>query len=134
MVDPDAAMRLRPIRTVSAVRVRVPQLRRTMPPRDGAAMPRDLLGAERRAVVLRRSIVAAALYDLPRYQREALALQYYGNLSEDETAAALHISRGAVHSHTAHGLSALRAALQTGISSPGGLGRAGTDRGARAGP
>ena len=93
------------------------ELRRTMPPRDGAAMPRDLLGAERRAVVLRRSTVAAALYDLPSYQREALALQYYGNLSEDETAAALHITRGAVHSHTAHGLSALRAALQTGTSS-----------------
>ena len=92
-------------------------LRRTMPPRDGAAMPRDLLGAERRAVVLRRSTVAAALYDLPRYQREAIALQYYGNLSEDETAAALHITRGAVYSHTARGLSALRAALQTGTSS-----------------
>ncbi len=93
------------------------ELRRTMPPRDGAAMPRDLLGAERRAVVPRRSTVAAALYDLPRYQREVIALQYYGNLSEDETAAALHITRGAVHSHTAHGLSALRAALETGTSS-----------------
>jgi DNA-directed RNA polymerase specialized sigma24 family protein len=74
-------------------------------------------GAERGAVVLRASAVAAALYDLPRYQRDMIALQYYGNLSEDETAAALHISRGAVHSHTAHGLSALRAGLETGTSS-----------------
>jgi predicted DNA-binding protein (UPF0251 family) len=94
------------------------ELRRaTTPPRDGAAMPAAMPGAERGPVVLRRSDVAAALYDLPSRQREALALQYYGNLSEDETAAALHISRGAVHSHTAHGLSALRAALQTGTSS-----------------
>jgi Sigma-70, region 4 len=94
------------------------ELRRaTTPLRDGAAMPAAMPGAERGPVVLRRSDVAAALYDLPSRQREALVLQYYGNLSEDETAAALHISRGAVHSHTAHGLSALRAALQTGTSS-----------------
>ena len=64
-----------------------------------------------------RSAVAAALYDLPNRQREVLALQYYGNLSEAETAAALHITRGAVHSHSAHAMSALRAALETGTSS-----------------
>ena len=51
------------------------ELRRaTTPPRDGAAMPAALPGAERRPVVLRRSDVAAALYDLPSRQREALAL------------------------------------------------------------
>jgi hypothetical protein len=98
-------------------RVAEAELRRvTTPPRDGAAAP-DVPGAERGPVVLRASAVAAALYDLPRYQRDVIALQYYGNLSEAETAAALHISRGAVHSHTAHGMSALRAALQTGTSS-----------------
>ena len=90
--------------------------RATTPPRDGAATP-DMPGAERGAVVLRASAVAAAMYDLPRYQRDVIALQYYGNLSEAETAAALRISRGAVHSHTAHGMSALRAGLQTGTSS-----------------
>jgi DNA-directed RNA polymerase specialized sigma24 family protein len=95
------------------------ELRRARAPaRDGAAMSPGLLGGERGAVVLRRSDVAAALYDLPVRQREVLALRYYGNLSEAETAAALHITRGAVHSHTAHGLSALRAALQAGTSSP----------------
>ena len=95
------------------------ELRRaTMPARDGAAIPPDLPGDERQTVVLRRSYVAAALYDLPIRQREVIALQYYGNLSEAETAAALHITRGAVHAFTAHGLSALRAALQAGTSSP----------------
>ena len=94
------------------------ELRRaTTPRRDGAAMRPAVPGAERRAVVLRRSAVAAALYDLPIRQREVIALQYYGNLSEAETAAALHISRGAVHAFTAHGLSALRAALEAGTSS-----------------
>ena len=74
-------------------------------------------GAERGAVVLRASVVAAALYDLPRYQRDVIALQYYGNLSEAETAAALRITRGAVHAFAASGMSALRAALETGTSS-----------------
>ena len=81
-------------------------------------MSPDLPGGERGAVVLRRSDVAAALYDLPVRQREVIALQYYAGLSEAETAAALHITRGAVHAFTAHGMSALRAALQAGTSSP----------------
>ena len=81
-------------------------------------MPPDLPGAEHGAVVLRQSDVAAALYDLPVHQREVLALQYYAGLSEAETAAALHITRGAVQAFTAHGMSALRAALQAGTSSP----------------
>jgi Sigma-70, region 4 len=95
------------------------ELRRaTTPPRDRAARPSDPPGAERGTVVLRqRSAVAAALYDLPRRQREVMALQYYGNLSEAETAATVGLSRGAVHSHTTHGMSALRAALETGTSS-----------------
>ena len=90
-------------------RVAEAELRRaTTPPRDGAAAP-DMPGAERGPVVLRASAVAAALYDLPRYQRDVIALQYYGNLSEAETAAALRITRGAVHAFSASGMSALRA-------------------------
>jgi DNA-binding CsgD family transcriptional regulator len=87
-------------------------------PREGAATPAVMPGAGPGALVVRqRSAVAAALYDLPYRQREVLALQYYGNLSEDETAAALGITRGAVHSHSAHAMSALRAALEAGTSS-----------------
>ncbi len=94
------------------------ELRRaTAPRRDGAAMPPALPGAERDAVVPRRSAVAAALYDLPIRQREVIALRYYGNLSEAETATVMRITRGAVHAFTAHGMSALRAALETGTSS-----------------
>jgi hypothetical protein len=74
-------------------------------------------GGERGALVLRqRSAVAAALYDLPRRPREVIALQFYGNLSEAETAATVGLSRGAVQSHTAHGMSALLAGLETGTS------------------
>ena len=95
------------------------ELRRaTTPARDCAAMSPELPGAERGIVVLRRSDVAAALYDLPIRQRQVIALQYYGNLSEAESAAAMGISRGAVKAHTAHGMSALQGALETGTSSP----------------
>src|SRR6266851_5845024 len=86
------------------------------PARDGAAARPEVAGAGRGTVVARPSAVAAALYDLPVRQREVIALQYYGNLSEAETAAALHITRGAVHAHAAHGMSALRDALRAGTS------------------
>jgi hypothetical protein len=95
------------------------ELRRaTAPPQDGVATQSDLPAAGRGALVARqRSAVAAALYDLPRRQREVIALQYYGGLSETEAAATVGLSRGAVHSHSAHGMSALQAALETGTSS-----------------
>jgi len=53
----------------------------------------------------------AALAGLPERQREAIVLRFYADLSEDQIAAAMRISRGAVRSHTARGLSALGAAL-----------------------
>ena len=45
-------------------------------------------------------------------------LRYYANLSEAEIAATMRISRGAVKSHTARGMSALRAALEQATSQP----------------
>jgi len=55
---------------------------------------------------------------LPERQREAIVLRYYAGLSEGEIAAAMGISRGAVNSHTARGLSALRAALEQASPQP----------------
>jgi RNA polymerase sigma-70 factor (sigma-E family) len=63
-------------------------------------------------IQLERSAVVAALRDLPERQREAIVLRYYADLSEAEIAATMGISRGAVKSHTARGMSALRAAMQ----------------------
>ena len=54
----------------------------------------------------------AALRKLPARQREAIVLRYYAELPKAEIAAAMGISRGAVKSHTARGMSALRAAMQ----------------------
>ncbi len=72
----------------------------------------DMPSAEHGALVLlERHAVVAALRDLPDRQREAIVLRYYGDLSEAEIAATMGISRGAVKSHTARGMIALRSAL-----------------------
>ena len=77
-----------------------------------AAAP-DMPSAEHGALVLlERSEVVTALRGLPGRQREAIVLRYYGDLSEAEIATAMGISRGAVKSHTARGMAALRAALE----------------------
>ena len=56
--------------------------------------------------------VVEALRRLPGRQREAIVLRYYADLSEAEIATTMKISRGAVKSHTARGMTALRAALE----------------------
>jgi RNA polymerase sigma-70 factor (sigma-E family) len=75
--------------------------------------PPDMPPAGRGALAfLEQPAVAAVLRELPERQREAIVLRYYADLSEAEIAATMGISRGAVKSHTARGMSALRAALE----------------------
>ena len=79
----------------------------------------DTPGAEGGALgLLEQAAARAALRGLPERQREAIVLRYYAGLSEGEIAAAMGISQGAVKSHTARGLSALRSALQQASSQP----------------
>jgi RNA polymerase sigma-70 factor (sigma-E family) len=73
----------------------------------------DMPSAEHGAMaLLERSAVIAALRGLPERQREAIVLRYYADLSEAEIAAAMRISRGAVKSHTARAMAALKAVLE----------------------
>jgi RNA polymerase sigma-70 factor (sigma-E family) len=73
----------------------------------------DMPSAEHGALaLLERSAVVAALRTLPPRQREAVVLRYYGNLSEAQIAGAMGISHGAVKSHTARAMNALRAVLE----------------------
>ena len=73
----------------------------------------DMPSAEQGAIsLLERSAVIAALRTLPPRQREALVLKYYGDLSEAQIATTMGISRGAVKSHTARGVAALRVVLE----------------------
>jgi len=76
--------------------------------------PPDMPSAEQGAITqMERSAVVAALRALPLRQREALVLRYYADLSEGQIAAAMGITTGAVKSHTARGMSALRSALES---------------------
>jgi len=73
----------------------------------------DMPSAEQGAITqLERTAVIAALRSLPVRQREAIMLRYYLDLSEEEVASAMRISRGAVKSHTARAKAALRAVLE----------------------
>ena len=75
--------------------------------------PPDMPSAEYGALVrLEQSAVVEALRRLPGRQREAIMLRYYADFSEAEVAAAMGISRGAVKSHTARAMAALRADLE----------------------
>jgi RNA polymerase sigma-70 factor (sigma-E family) len=86
---------------------------RTVVDKNLQKAPPDMPSAEHGALVLlERHAVVAALRGLPDRQREAIVLRYYADLSEAEIAAAMGISRGAVKSHTARGMTALRAALE----------------------
>src|ERR1700761_8469064 len=86
---------------------------RTVVDKNLQKAPPDMPSAEHGALVLlERSAVVAALRGLPDRQREAIVLRYYADLSEAEIATAMGISRGAVKSHTARGMTALRTALE----------------------
>jgi RNA polymerase sigma-70 factor (sigma-E family) len=76
------------------------------PPPDAPSAEHGALGA------LEHARVIAALRELPARQREALVLRYYLDLSEQEIAEAMGISRGAVKSHASRGLAALRTTLE----------------------
>jgi len=56
--------------------------------------------------------VLARVRTLPARQREALVLRYYLDLSEAQTAEVMGVSTGAVKSHTARALTALRRAIE----------------------
>jgi RNA polymerase sigma-70 factor (sigma-E family) len=81
------------------------QRRRTVPVTAPSAEA-GALDAERQAWVL------AAVRTLPARQREALVLRYYADLSLAEVAEAMGLSEGAVKSHTARALAALRLRME----------------------
>ncbi|WP_238011467.1 SigE family RNA polymerase sigma factor [Dactylosporangium sp. AC04546] len=62
--------------------------------------------------LLRHREILEAVRRLPARQREAIVLRYYAELSEAEIAEAMGVSRGAVKSHAARGMAALREILE----------------------
>jgi RNA polymerase sigma-70 factor (sigma-E family) len=74
--------------------------------------PPEPSGPEERAVRADQDArVMTALRSLSRRQQEVLVLRYYGDWSEQDIAATLGLSKGAVKSHAHRGLAALREAL-----------------------
>jgi RNA polymerase sigma-70 factor (sigma-E family) len=73
----------------------------------------DMPSAEHGALaLLERSAVVAALRRLPVRQREVVVLRFYADLSEAQIASTMGITRGAVKSHTARAMAALRSVLE----------------------
>src|ERR1700742_4728330 len=62
--------------------------------------------------LLERTAVISALRALPHRQRQAIVLRFYADLSEAQIAELMGISKGAVKSHTARGMAALRMVLE----------------------
>ena len=86
---------------------------RTVVDRNAPKPAPDEPSAEHGALALiERSAVIAALRTLPDRQREAVVLRYYADLSEADIAATMGISRGAVKSHTARAMAALKSILE----------------------
>jgi RNA polymerase sigma-70 factor (sigma-E family) len=89
-------------------------LRRRIVARKHAPRPMpDAPSAEEGAYAqVERTAVVNALRNLPRRQREAVVLRYYGDLSEAAAASVMGVSVGAVKSYTSRGLAALAEALE----------------------
>ena len=78
-----------------------------------AGRPADVVSAEESALIGEANReVMAALRALPGRQREAVVLRYYLDLSEDEAALAMRVSRGTAKSTVARGLTSLRNLLK----------------------
>ncbi|MEO3785549.1 SigE family RNA polymerase sigma factor [Actinocorallia sp. B10E7] len=85
-------------------RRRLPLLGAHLPP-VWSAESEVMVGEDRRQVL-------AALQRLSSRQREALILRYFLELSEEETAATMRVSRGTVKSTTSRGVAALGRLLE----------------------
>jgi RNA polymerase sigma-70 factor (sigma-E family) len=109
----DAGKALSYLRQTVLNRSRSVQRHRAVVDKYAPKAPPDAASAEQGAIaLLERSAVVAALRELPPRQREALVLRYYADLSEADIARAMGITGGAVKSHAARGIAALRAVLE----------------------
>jgi RNA polymerase sigma-70 factor (sigma-E family) len=72
------------------------------------AAPEDIASAEETALLGEATReVLTALHRLPARQREAVLLRYYLDMTEEQAAQAMRVSRGTVKSATSRGLAAL---------------------------
>jgi RNA polymerase sigma-70 factor (sigma-E family) len=101
----------------------LPYLRQTVVNLSRSTLRRRLLAARRRSVeplfsgadpveeLSQRDELVGALRLLPRRQREVIALRYFLDLSESETARVLGVSSGAAKAYASRGLTRLAECL-----------------------
>jgi RNA polymerase sigma factor (sigma-70 family) len=92
-------------RSVHRVRFRRQAVTLDLPGAADSAEAEALLGEGHRAVL-------AALRRLPSRQRESVVLRYYLDMTEQQAAEAMGVSRGTVKSATSRGLAALARLLK----------------------
>ena len=109
--DPDKALAY--LRQSVVNRSRSVLRHRAVREKHATATRQPAYSAENQALLTEDHVaIVAALRKLPERQREAIVLRYYGDLSEADTALTMGVSRGAVKSHTARGIAALRKHLE----------------------
>jgi RNA polymerase sigma-70 factor (sigma-E family) len=109
---PDSDQALAYLRRTVVSRCRSARRRQPPPARSARPSQGQPSSGSSAATLLEHSAMVAALRGLPPRQREALVLRYYGDLSEAQVAVAMGISKGAVKTHTARAMSAIRAILE----------------------
>jgi RNA polymerase sigma-70 factor (sigma-E family) len=99
-------------------RVWLDELRRPWRREDATAVTPEPPAAQPADGVAERSALAQLLDGLPPRQRAVLILRFYCDLSVEETAAVLRISRGTVKSQSARGLETLRSLARVEMREP----------------
>ena len=89
-------------------------LRQSVLDRSRSALRRGITPAPPAGCPAASPPLLAALGALPARQREVLVLRYYANLSEEQAADTIGISRAAVRRHATRANAALRSLLDTG--------------------
>lgn len=108
--DPDAALAY--LRTTVINLSRSALRRRLVAARHGFQVSRPNTTGDATYQVVERDAMTHAIRRLPRRSREAIALRYYADLTEAQTAEQMGISVGAVKSYTSRGLAALAEELK----------------------
>jgi RNA polymerase sigma-70 factor (sigma-E family) len=108
--DPDAALAY--LRTTVVNLSRSALRRRMVAGKYGFRLSKPDAEGDATVSVVERDAMLAALRKLPRRQREAVALRYYADLSEAQTAEVMGVRVGSVKAYTSRGLRMLADELE----------------------
>jgi RNA polymerase sigma-70 factor (sigma-E family) len=108
--DPDASLAY--LRTTVLNLSRSAMRRRMVATKYAPLVHRSERVADDAIAAVERTDVVVALRTLPRRMREAVALRYYADLTEAQTADLMGVSVGAVKSYTSRGLERLASELK----------------------